>query len=185
MKMGPMRAALVTIAGLVFLGGCAAPIKDSATGASVRQSASLGANHSDLEKADRQLRSDDGHGEERLALTPDLLPPPDAEPDAVVTLDPKSGAMAPAMDAQLAIIADELTKNDRLLVRLESYVPSGGSPALEIGIADKALRKVREHLVSQGVSPRRMLFSSFGGEHSKERDSRRHWVELYLVRRGY
>lgn len=184
-KIGPMRIALVTIAGLVCLGGCAAPIKDTATTPSVRQSASNSANHRDLQKANQQLRSDDDHREERLALTSDLLPPPDMEPDAVVMLDPNSGALAPAMSARLAIIADELIKNDRLLIRLESYVPSGGSPALEIGIADKALRKVREHLVSQGVSPRRMLFSSFGGEHSKERDSRRHWVELYLVRRGY
>jgi outer membrane protein OmpA-like peptidoglycan-associated protein len=160
-------------------------MQDSATTPAVLQSTSIGANHPDLQKAHLQLRSDDDHREERLVLAPGLLNPPDTEPDAVVVLDPKSGALAPAMDAQLAIIADELTKNDRLLVRLESYVPSGGSPALEIGIADKALRKVREHLVSQGVSPRRMLFSSFGGESSKERHSRRHWVELYLVRRGY
>lgn len=46
-----------------------------------------------------------------------------------------------------------------------------GSPALEIGIADKALRG--EHLIW------------FAGEYSKERVSRRHWVELYRVRRGY
>lgn len=184
-KIGPMKIALVTIAGLVGLGGCAAPIKDSTTTPSVRQSASNSANHRDLQKANQQLRSDDGHHKEGLVLTPDLLNPPDMEPDAVVTLDPRSGTLTPAMDAQLAIIADELIKNDQLLVRLESYVPSGGSPALEIGIADKSLRKVREHLVSQGVSPRRMLFGNFGGEYSKERDSRRHWVELYLVRRGY
>lgn len=174
-----MRAAWVIIAGLAWLGGCAAPIKDSATDPSVPATARVGANPPDLRNAVRQPSAERGDG---LAPTPDRLNP---EPDAVVTLDPKTGALTPAMDARLASIADELTRNERLLVRLESYVPSGGSPALEIGIADRTLRKVREHLVSQGVSPRRMLFGSFGGEHGKERDSLRHWVELYLVRTGY
>jgi len=174
-----MRATLVTIVGLLCLGGCAAPIKTPATTASVHQSVKL-------QNSRPQLRpSDDRREEHRLALAPDLLSPPETEPDAVVTLDPKSGALTPAMDAQLAIIADEIIKDDRLLVRLEGYVPSGGSPALDIGIADKALHKVRERLVAQGISPRRMLFGSFGGEHSIERDSHRHWVEIYLVRRGY
>lgn len=173
-----MRATLVTIAGLLFLGGCTAPIRDSATTASIHQPVNL-------QKGRQQLHPSDDHREERLVLTPGLLNPPEMEPDAVVTLDPKSGALTPSMEAQLAVIADELAKDDRLLVRLESYVPSGGSPALDVGIADKSLRKVREHLVAQGISPRRMLLGSFGGEHGIERDSRHHWVELYLVRTGY
>jgi len=172
-----MRTTLFAIAGLLCLGGCATTAKDAATIASIHQPDGL---------IEGRLHPDDDRSDEhRLALAPHLSNLPEIEPDAVITLDPGSGALAPDMDAQLAVIADEMDRDDRLLVRLESYVPGGGSPALDLGIADRALRKVREHLVAQGVSPRRMLLGSFGGEHSVERHSRRHWVELYLVRRGY
>jgi len=106
------------------------------------------------------------------------------EPDAVVKLDPRSGSFTPEMDGRLSKIAAELNRDDRILVRLESYVPGGGSSALDIGIADRVLHKVKERLQALGVSSRRMLLASFGGEHSLERDPKRHWVEIYLIRPG-
>lgn len=105
-----------------------------------------------------------------------------AEPDAVVKLDPSSGSFTQDMDSRLSKIAAELNRDDRILVRLESYVPGGGSSALDIGIADRGLHKVKERLQALGVSSRRMLLASFGGEHSMERDPTRHWVEIYLIR---
>ena len=86
------------------------------------------------------------------------------------------------MDGRLTKIAAEFNRDDRILIRLEGYVPGGGSSALDIGIADRVLHKVKERLQALGVSPRRMLLASFGGEHSMERDPKRHWVEIYLIR---
>ncbi len=113
-----------------------------------------------------------------------LEAPPITPPDAVVMLDPGSGSFSPAMESRLAKIAAEVNRDARILIRLESYVPGGGSSALDIGIADKVLHKVRERLQALGVPPRRMLLASFGGEHSMERDPKRHWVEIYLIRPG-
>lgn len=103
-------------------------------------------------------------------------------PDAVITLNPETGLFTPAMEARLAAIAGELAKDERILMRLEAYVRGGGSPALDIGIADKALFKVKDRLQSLGVSARRMSSRSFGGEHGKEPDPQGSWVEIYLIR---
>lgn len=171
------------IAGLLCLGGCSTPTKDSADTPSIQPppvAVSLGS-------AGNQRREN-----QFLVAAPQKIPlaltlhlpevPPVTEPDAVVKLDPTSGDFTPEMEARLVKIAGEVAKDDRLLIRLEGYVPSGGSPALDIGIAHKVLRKVRERLLANGVPPRRMLQGSFGGEHNMERDPRRHWVEIYRVR---
>lgn len=110
---------------------------------------------------------------------------PDPLPDAIVKLDPGSGGFTREMEGLLSQIAEEAKKDERIILRLESYVPDGGSPALDIGIAEKALLKVKERLQALGVLPRRILLASFGGEHDVRRDSRRHWVEIYLLRPGY
>jgi hypothetical protein len=107
------------------------------------------------------------------------------EPDAIVMLDPASGNSAADADIQLGQIAAELARDEHILVRLESHVPGGGSSALDLGLADKALHRVKERLLTLGVPPRRILLASFGGEHATERDSHQHWVELYLIRPAY
>jgi outer membrane protein OmpA-like peptidoglycan-associated protein len=107
------------------------------------------------------------------------------EPDAVVKLDPGSGEFSMEMKSRLSKIADEVKKDERIILRLESHVPDRGSPALNIGIAEKALRKVRDRLQTLGVLSRRILLASFGGEHDKDRDPMQHWVEIYLLRPAY
>lgn len=129
------------------------------------------------------------------ALTPDqvLTPSPrlsalpgsaENPPDAVVKLDPTTGTLTAEMEARLAGIAAETAKDERLLVRLESYVPSSASSALAIGIAERALLKVRDRLLGFGVQPRRIMMSSFGNEHDERRDALQHWVDIYLIQPG-
>jgi hypothetical protein len=119
----------------------------------------------------------------RAAARSDL--PPEPEPDAVVKLDPVTGGFAGGTDGLLAQIAERAGRDERIIVRLEGYVPAGGSPALSIGICDKVLHGVRERLQALGVSPRRILLANFGGEYGKLRDPLRHWVEIYLLKPGY
>jgi len=107
-----------------------------------------------------------------------------AEPDAVIKLDPKTGKLTREMEARLLMVAEGAKKDDRIIFRLEAYVPDGGSPALSIGVADKALHIVKDRLLAHGISARRILQASFGQEHDEARDLYRHWVEIYLVKKG-
>jgi hypothetical protein len=120
-----------------------------------------------------------------LRAAPRIDLPPEPEPDAVVKLDPVTGSFASGTDHLLARIAEQAGKDERIIVRLEGYIPTGGSPALSIGIGDKLLHKVRERLQALGVSPRRVLLANFGGEYGKLRDPLRHWVEIYLLKPSY
>jgi len=120
-----------------------------------------------------------------VSAAPQTVISPDPEPDAVIKLDPGNGEFSSEMESRLARIANEARQDERIILRLESHVPDRGSPALNIGIAEKALQKVKERLLAHGVLPRRILLASFGGEHEKERDPLRHWVEIYLLRPGY
>lgn len=128
-------------------------------------------------------------GEAALKAPPPAAPridlPPEPEPDAVVKLDPLTGSFASGTDSLLARIAEQAGKDERIIVRLEGYIPTGASPALSIGIGDKVLHKVRERLQALGVSPRRILLANFGGEYGKLRDPLRHWVEIYLLKPSY
>lgn len=171
--MKTLLAALVS--GFLCLGGCSTPVREP-TNAQLPQS------KSPVPSSARRIQPP-------ASVASPSAPAPEAvpvltEPDAVVKLDPKSGSFTPEMDGRLSKIAAELNRDDRILVRLESYVPGGGSSALDIGIADRVLHKVKERLQALGVSSRRMLLASFGGEHSLERDPKRHWVEIYLIRPG-
>lgn len=120
-----------------------------------------------------------------LRAAPRIDVPPAPEPDAVIKLDPFTGGFSAGMDALLAQVAEQAGRDERIIVRLEGYVPTGGSPALSIGIGDKMLQKVRERLLALGVSPRRILLANFGGEYGLLRDPQRHWVEVYLLKPSY
>lgn len=111
-------------------------------------------------------------------------PPPDNRPapDAVIKLYPGSDALSSEMDARLNLIAQQVRDNEQLMLRLESYVPDGGSRALNLGIAEQSLQVIKKRLVELSVSPRRIFLAPFGEEHREERDRRMHWVEIYLVR---
>lgn len=111
-------------------------------------------------------------------------PPPDnrSAPDAVIKLNPGSDALSSEMEARLSLIAQQVRDNEQLMLRLESYVPDGGSRALNLGIAEQSLQVIKKRLVELSVSPRRIFLAPFGEEHRMERDTRMHWVEIYLVR---
>lgn len=118
--------------------------------------------------------------ESQAAVPP---PPPDApQPDAVIKISPGSDRLSKEMEARLAGIARQANADDRLMLRLESYVPEGGSPSLNLGRAEQSLQLVRKRLVDLSVSPRRIFQAPFGGEYATLRDERRHWVEIYLIR---
>lgn len=161
------------IAGVLCVGGCSTPVREpaSAQAPQAKPPATVAA----------RQKQQPATVAAPSASAP-MPAPAVAEPDAVVILDPRSGSFTAEMDGRLSKIAAEFNRDDRILVRLESYVPGGGSSALDIGIADRVLHQVKERLQTPGIPPRRMLMASFGGEHSMERDTRRHWVEIYLIR---
>lgn len=103
------------------------------------------------------------------------------QPNVVIKLDPGSGAVSREMEARLRKLVTEAGQDERTFFRLESHVPNGGSPSLDLVRAEKALLVVRDRLVALGIGPRRILLSTFGAEHDNERDSTRHWVEIYLL----
>lgn len=86
------------------------------------------------------------------------------------------------MEARLARVAQQAREDERILLRLESYVPDGGSTELNLGIAEQSLQLIKKRLADLNVPPRRILLAPFGEEHRTEQDLRRHWVEIYLIR---
>ena len=110
-------------------------------------------------------------------------PQPDSPPpDAVIKINPDSDRLSHEMEARLAGIARQANADERLMLRLESYVPEGGSPSLNLGRAEQSLQLIRKRLLELNVSPRRIFMAPFGGEYATLRDERRHWVEIYLIR---
>lgn len=105
-------------------------------------------------------------------------------PDAIALVNPKYGSVTPESETELMKMVHQIQSDERLLVRLESFVPGGSSASLDIGMAENILKTVRAKLQSMGITSRRILSSSYGGEHSIQRASMP-WVELYLVRHGY
>ena len=103
-------------------------------------------------------------------------------PDSVIKLDPKSGKLTSEMEVRLLKVAEAAKQDARIFLRLEAYVPDGGSPALSIGVADRTLQIVGDRLVALGVSARRIVKASFGQEHDGNRELHRHWVEIYIVK---
>ncbi|MCL2523542.1 MAG: OmpA family protein [Betaproteobacteria bacterium] len=122
-----------------------------------------------------------------LPVAIDSQPAPDAPserpvPDAVIEIEPGSTKLAPKMRTRLTEIARLLKEDERSQLRLEGYVPVGGSPAWNLGVAEKSLRLVRDYLESLRVPAYRIQLAVFGGEHEQRRDNHRHWVEVYLLR---
>lgn len=111
------------------------------------------------------------------AATPEGPPP-----DAVIKLNPGSERLGREMEARLLAIAERARKDERIMLRLESYVPDGGSPSLNLVRAEQSLQLIKKRLVELDVSPRRILLAPFGEEYATERDERRHWVEIYLIK---
>ncbi len=104
------------------------------------------------------------------------------QPDAVIKMQPDSLQLSRDAEAHLQAIAQQAKADEKLILRLESFVPDGGSPALNLGLAEKSLLAVKARLVELRVPPRRILMAPFGEEHRMKRDTLQHWVEIYLVR---
>ena len=177
--------AMATVLVLAGLNGCATP-------ASSPSNTSMAASKSTPQDSIRQATVRQPPVQSPSArAAPAALPlqaaEPDeiaAAPDAVIKLDPKTGKLSSAMETRLLKVADEARQDNRIILRLEAYVPDGGSSALSIGVADKALRIVRDRLLALGISARQIVHASFGQEHDKERDLHRHWVEIYVLKKA-
>lgn len=113
---------------------------------------------------------------------PAAAAPAGPPPDAVIKLNPGSEKLAPEMEARLAKVAEAARRDERVMLRLESYVPDGGSPSVNLLRAEQSVQLVRKRLVDMAVNPRRIVMAPFGGEYTTARDERRHWVEIYLIR---
>lgn len=177
---------LVIVGALSGLGGCATPATQTAgTDSGIP---ALAARSSAQAAAERDKRVASGvvsAPKQVIAPSPGLpLNDPASAPDAVVKIDPGTGKLTPEMEGRLHGIVDEAKQNDRTIIRLECYVPEGGSPSMNLGVADRTLQIVKDRLQELGVPSRRILLASFGSEYDEERDPHRHWVEIYLLKSG-
>jgi outer membrane protein OmpA-like peptidoglycan-associated protein len=181
------------IAATLALGGCAAPPIETPASDSVRLSRGGNVDASPLHVRGKSPDSRNLPEKSRAdaGLRPALqLREGDRRestviPDAIIKIDPSSMRLTPEMESRLQRIADEAKQDDRSIIRLESYVPAGGSPAFDLGIADKTAQIVKERLQMMGISSRRMSLASFGAEHDEALDSHRHWVEVYVLKTGH
>jgi hypothetical protein len=113
---------------------------------------------------------------------PAAVAPAGPQPDAIIKLNPGSDRLTGEMEARLAAIAARAREDARVMLRLESYVPDGGSPSLNLLRAEQSLQLIKKRLVDLEVSPRRIVLAPFGEEYATARDERRHWVEIYLIK---
>lgn len=125
---------------------------------------------------------------EQIQLSQQLSPSAAAsngeQPIAVIKVDPRTGKLTGEMESRLQKVVDEARQDERALLRLESFVPAGGSPGLDLSRSEKTLQIIKDRLAGSGIPLRRILVSSFGSEHDMQRDPTHHWVEIYLIRTG-
>lgn len=108
--------------------------------------------------------------------------PTNPAPDVIINLNPVSDVFPGDVNVRLQAVAEKLKSDERLSIRLEGYAPDGGSPAWNIGAAEKSVRLVKKRLEAMRVPPRRIQIASYGEEHEVERDKSWHWVEIYYIR---
>lgn len=170
---------------LIGLSGCATPARSPIySGAETSKSTTQNSTPpSPVLQREENLRSYSGASSASQLHPAEPNEASDA-PYAVIKLDPKNGRLTREMEARLLLVANEAKKDDRIILRLEAYVPDGGSPALSISVANKSLQIVRDRLLELGIPTRRIVQASFGQEHDGNRNLRRHWVEIYLVKTG-
>jgi hypothetical protein len=112
-------------------------------------------------------------------------PPHRPSADAIIPVE--LGSTSLGLDAEMSLtnIARQMREDGRMLLRLESYVPETGSSALNLGIGERALQRIKTHLVDLRISPRRILMSPFGERHRIATEFQSGWVELHLIRPTY
>lgn len=100
---------------------------------------------------------------------------------AFVPVDMKNGvAWTTDLNLALSKLVAELKLNNGAVVRLRSFVPDGGSLEFGIGLAEKAMQRVREELIALGVKPRRIVKDTSRDYGQRQAHGRAHGVELFL-----
>ncbi len=162
----PLLAALV----LFGLGGCAlTPDTPPSRGGNLRVSAEHAAADATATPS-RARRGDAASGASSAA----------AEPVAVIELTPTASELSAEMDARLRTVAEAAKADERIALRLEGYVPDGGSPVLNIGLAEQSLAVVRRQLIRMGVAANRIQIVPLGEHHEFARSADQHWVEIHF-----
>lgn len=102
------------------------------------------------------------------------------EPVAVIELPPMVDSLSPEMTARLREVAEAAKADERVTLSLEGFVPDGGSPQLNIGLAEQSLMVVRKQLIAMRVPVGRIQIIPFGEHHNRARSPTNHWVEIYV-----
>jgi len=172
---------------LLEIGGCSIPVKTANSGPMMKGEGAAKDTAPLVNVHVRESVSRNAAAEPTTVLIPSTNALPHKEsltshtPDAVIKLDLSTGEILPQMESRLVAIAEQAKLDERIRIRLESYVPDGGSPSLNLALAENNLRKVRESLVELGIPPSGILLSNFGEEHPEAKDRHRCWVEIYLL----
>jgi len=100
-------------------------------------------------------------------------------PDAVYTLD--AGPLPSQVQISLQAIANRMKSNRDLVIRLEGFVPAGGSREMNISISSYAVERIRQRLVELGVPGYRVKRAPLGEEHPDAPQLNHRRVELFVV----
>jgi len=175
------------LTGLLAIGGCSLPIKTASPGPVMKEQEIVKDTAPLAKKPGQAAASRNPAAEPKTVRSPakDVLPHKESltshRPDAIIKLDLHAGEILPQMEGRLVAIAEKTKSDEQIRIRLESYVPDGGSPSLNLALAESNLQKVKESLVELGIPPRRILLSNFGEEHPEAADRHQCWVEIYLL----
>ncbi len=102
-------------------------------------------------------------------------------PDAVYTLEPGGDTLPYQVNQSLQEFAARMKANRNLVIRLESFVPSGGSREMNVSLSSSALERVRRRLVELGVPSYRIKQATLGEEHPDSPQLNNRRVELFLI----
>lgn len=103
------------------------------------------------------------------------------KPDAIYQLESENRPLPPQVNESLQNIAAQVKANKNLVIRLESFVPSGGSREMNVSRSSSAVNRIRNRLAELGVPSYRIQQAPLGEEHPDAQKLDTKWVELFLV----
>lgn len=103
------------------------------------------------------------------------------KPDAVYKLESENRPLPPQVNDSLQNIAAQVKANKNLVIRLESFVPSGGSREMNVSRSSSAVNRIRNRLTELGVPSYRIQQAPRGEEHPDAQKLDTKWVELFIV----
>lgn len=106
---------------------------------------------------------------------------PRTAPDAVYTLESGTQNLPGQVNRSLEKIAQQVKANRDLVIRLESYTPSGGSREMNVSLSTSAVERIRRRLMELGVPSYRITQAPLGEEHPNARQLDGKRVELFIV----